>query len=102
MSPLIRPLVLLALALSIAGAARAETWPARPIRFLVGTSAGSTTDILCRLLADRVSRALGQQVVVDNRVSAGGIIATQAAANAAPDGYTFLFATQTAVVTNIY
>jgi tripartite-type tricarboxylate transporter receptor subunit TctC len=92
----------LALALSLAGTAHAANWPERPIRFVLGTGAGNTTDILCRLLADRVSRSLGQQVVVENRVSAGAIIAAQTVATAAPDGYTYLFASQTSVVTNIY
>lgn len=96
-------LLLMALALSTAGAVRADTpWPARPIRFVLGAGAGSTTDILCRLLADRLARALGQQTIVDNRASAGAIVAAQTAASAAPDGYTYLFATQTSVVTNIY
>jgi tripartite-type tricarboxylate transporter receptor subunit TctC len=94
--------VALALALSLAGTAHAAGWPERPIRFVLGTGAGNTTDILCRLLADRVSRGLGQQVVVENRVSAGAIIAAQTVASAAPDGYTYLFASQTSVVTNIY
>ena len=91
----------LAFALSLATAAQAA-WPERPIRFVLGTGAGNTTDILCRLLADRVSHTLGQQVVVENRVSAGAIIAAQTVATAAPDGYTWLFASQTSVVTNIY
>src|SRR5258708_11146594 len=95
-------LIGLAVALSCAGAGRAETWPVRPIRFVLGAGAGSTTDILCRLLSDRVSRALGQQALVDNRASAGAIIAAQTVASAPPDGYTYLFATQTSVVTNIY
>lgn len=95
----------LALAVTWAGAAHAAhaaDWPERPIRFVLGTGAGNTTDILCRLLADRLSRRLGRQVVVENRVSAGAIIAAQAVATAAPDGYTYLFASQTSVVTNIY
>lgn len=95
-------LIAIAVALSTVGEGRAETWPARPIRFVLGAGAGSTTDILCRLLSDRLSRALGQQALVDNRASAGAIIAAQTAASAAPDGYTYLFATQTSVVTNIY
>ena len=94
------PVLLIALAPS--GTPQAQTWPVRPIRFVLGAAPGSTTDILCRLLADRVSRSLGQQIVVDNRPSAGAIIAAQAAASAVPDGYTYLFATETSVVTNIY
>lgn len=94
-------LSVVAFVLSLAGTAHAG-WPERPIRFVLGTGAGNTTDILCRLLADRVSRDLGQQVVVENRVSAGAIIAAQTVATAAPDGYTYLFASQTSVVTNIY
>jgi tripartite-type tricarboxylate transporter receptor subunit TctC len=95
-------LSVVAFVLSLAGVSHAATWPERPIRFVLGTGAGNTTDILCRLLADHLSRDLGRQVVVENRVSAGAIIAAQTVATAAPDGYTYLFASQTSVVTNIY
>ncbi|MGZ5882316.1 MAG: Bug family tripartite tricarboxylate transporter substrate binding protein, partial [Xanthobacteraceae bacterium] len=75
--------------LTAAEQAAAQSWPARPIKFIVSQAAGGTPDIICRLIADRLSRALGQQVVVDNKPGGGNIIGAQAAARSAPDGYTF-------------
>ncbi len=72
------------------GSTIAQDYPARPIRILVGFSAGSTTDILARTVAQKMSEGWGQQVLVDNRPSAGAIVASSAVAAAAPDGYTLL------------
>jgi tripartite-type tricarboxylate transporter receptor subunit TctC len=80
--------------------ASAQTWPTKPVRIIVSLAAGGTPDIICRLLADRLSMALGQQVVVENRPGGGNIVGAQLAAHAAPDGYTFYFATAAALVTN--
>jgi tripartite-type tricarboxylate transporter receptor subunit TctC len=80
----------------------AQSWPTRPIKFIVSQAAGGTPDIICRLLTDKLARALGQQVVVENRPGGGNVIGAQAAARAAPDGYTFFFATAAALVTNPY
>src|SRR6185503_615738 len=66
-------------------------YPDRPIRLIVGFPPGGAADILGRIAAQRLSEALGQQVVVDNRGGAGGLIATETAARANPDGYTLLF-----------
>jgi tripartite-type tricarboxylate transporter receptor subunit TctC len=82
--------------------AAAQSWPARPIKFIVSQAAGGTPDLTCRLIADKLSRALGQQVVVENRPGGGNIVGAQAAARSAPDGYTFFFATAAALVTNPY
>jgi len=74
-------------------AAIAQTWPAKPIRIVVPFPAGGSTDIVGRLLADKLSQSLGQAVVVDNRAGAGGTSGSDVAAKAAPDGYTFLLGT---------
>jgi tripartite-type tricarboxylate transporter receptor subunit TctC len=81
---------------------RADDWPTRPIRFIVTQGAGGTPDLICRAIGLRLTRALGQQIVVENRPGGGNTIGAQAAARAAPDGYTFLFATAAALVTNPY
>jgi tripartite-type tricarboxylate transporter receptor subunit TctC len=70
--------------------AAAQTWPAKPIRFLMTAPAASSIDVIGRVLADRIKDPLGVSVVVENRVGAGGTIATDAAAKAAPDGYTMV------------
>ena len=66
-----------------------DAWPARPITFVVPYGAGGYTDLVARLTARYVENALGKPVIVDNRAGAGGIVGTQAVANAAGDGYTF-------------
>ncbi|MBX9905588.1 MAG: tripartite tricarboxylate transporter substrate binding protein [Burkholderiales bacterium] len=69
----------------------ASTYPDRPVRLIVGFPPGGAADILGRIAAQQLSDRLGQQVVVDNRGGAGGLIATEIAVNANPDGYTLLF-----------
>ena len=66
-----------------------DSWPARPITFVVPYGAGGYTDLVGRLTARYVEKALGKPVIVDNRAGAGGIVGTQAIANAAVDGYMF-------------
>jgi tripartite-type tricarboxylate transporter receptor subunit TctC len=66
-----------------------DAWPSRSITFIVPYAAGGYTDLVGRMAARYVESALGKIVIVDNRAGAGGIVGTQAVANAAPDGYTF-------------
>jgi len=77
--------------LSAARLARAETYPARPVRIIVALPAGSGTDVLARIMAQWLSARLGQSFVVDNRPGAGANIGTEVVAKAAPDGYSLLF-----------
>jgi tripartite-type tricarboxylate transporter receptor subunit TctC len=70
--------------------ARAQTYPARPVRFVVGLGAGGGSDLMARLIGQWLSERLGQQFIIENRPCAGSNIATQAVVNAAPDGYTLL------------
>ena len=93
---------LLLAAAAAAATAQAQPWPARPVRVFVSQAAGGTPDILCRLVAGRISRGLGQQIVVDNRPGSGNIIGAQAAARATPDGYNFFCATAAPLVSNQY
>jgi tripartite-type tricarboxylate transporter receptor subunit TctC len=83
----------LALLLGIASApspvAAQDAWPNRSMTFVVPYAPGGYTDLVARLTARYVEKALGKPVVIDNRAGAGGIVGTQAVANAAPDGYTF-------------
>ena len=72
-------------------AADASPYPVRPIRIIVGNPAGSGTDMIARFVGAKLTERLGQQIVVDNRPGANGIIATEFASRAAPDGHTLLF-----------
>jgi tripartite-type tricarboxylate transporter receptor subunit TctC len=93
--------VLVAGAAALSGAlpARAQAWPARPIRLVVPFPPGSSPDIIARLVAEPLAQALGQPIVVDNKPGAGGNLGTGLVAKAEPDGYTFLFTIQGPLVT---
>src|SRR5713101_1070980 len=80
--------------------AHAQSWPARPIKMIVSFPAGSAPDIVCRFVTDRLSQAVGQHIIVDNRPGSGNVIAGQAAARSAPDGYNFFCATAATLVSN--
>jgi len=78
------------LLLAALATAQAETYPSRPIKLLVGASAGGTTDTMARAIAQPLSASLGQPVLVENRPGAGGNLAAENVAKASPDGYTLL------------
>ena len=78
------------MALSIAAPAAAQTFPAKPITFVVPFAAGSATDQLARAIGQSITNETKQAVVVDNKAGASGMIAAAAVAKAAPDGYTIL------------
>ncbi|HWM49283.1 MAG TPA: tripartite tricarboxylate transporter substrate binding protein [Xanthobacteraceae bacterium] len=86
--------MLVAVISALAGSsAAAQQYPTRPVTLIVPFPAGSTTDLVGRILADRLGEALGQRVVIDNRGGAGGMVGSEAAARSAPDGYTLLMGT---------
>src|SRR3979490_3340358 len=73
--------------------ARAQTYPSRPVRIMVGAAAGGGIDITARLVGQWLSERLGQQFIIENRPGAGTNIATEAVVRSAPDGYTLLLVT---------
>jgi tripartite-type tricarboxylate transporter receptor subunit TctC len=77
------------------GAMRAQPYPNKPIRLIVASAPGGAPDILARTVAQKLTDALGQQMVIDNRAGASGVIGAEMAARAAPDGYTLFLATTT-------
>jgi tripartite-type tricarboxylate transporter receptor subunit TctC len=76
----------------------AQAWPVKPIRLIIPAAAGGSTDVTGRSMATKLSEILGQPIVVDNRAGAGGIIGLEAAAKAAPDGYTLLHSGDAGIV----
>jgi tripartite-type tricarboxylate transporter receptor subunit TctC len=83
--------------------AGAQSYPARPVRIIVGVAAGGANSTVARLVAQSLSERLGREFIVENRPGAGGNVGAQAAANAAPDGYTLLFtATANAISATVY
>jgi tripartite-type tricarboxylate transporter receptor subunit TctC len=85
----------------LAAEASAQSWPSRPVKLIVPTGPGAATDVMARLIADGVSRTLGQPVVVENMPGASGILGHQAAARAPADGYTLLFTNTSGMAINL-
>src|SRR5476649_2222899 len=84
--------------LLVASMACAQSYPAKPVRMLVAFPAGGSADIVARVLAQKLSESIGQQIFVDNRPGAGGNLAFEALAKADPDGYTILNSTPGIVI----
>lgn len=91
--------MLLPMAVLPSGYALAQTYPAKPIRIIVSVAAGGGVDTTARIVGQQLTQAWGQQVVIENRPGAGGTIAAEAVARAAPDGYTLLMASSGAAIT---
>jgi len=87
-------------ALLLAASAQAQDWPQRPVRVVVPFGAGSSPDILARIVNDRLAQRLGQPVIVENKPGAGGNAGTDLVAKAAPDGQTFLLSVNAPLVYN--
>ena len=82
--------------------AQAQAWPSKPIKWILSQPAGSGPDVISRYVAEHLSKALGQPIVIENRPGGQNVIGAQAAAKSAPDGYTFYYGTTAAIVTNTY
>jgi tripartite-type tricarboxylate transporter receptor subunit TctC len=96
----IKKTALVVIGLTMAGLAMAQKYPAKPITVIVPQAAGGANDTIARVVAQKLSEQLGQSVVIENRVGAGGNVGTAAAAKARPDGYTVMITADSAQVIN--
>src|SRR5215467_2006738 len=94
--------MLIGLLASVLNTAQAQSWPTKPVKFVVPYGPGIGIDIMARMIADRLSRRLGQPVIVDNQPGANSTIGTQNVARAEPDGYTLLFTGNSPLTANVY
>lgn len=95
------PAILAGLTLSLAAAAPsaiAQTYPSRVVRIVVPNGPGGPTDIVARVMAQKLTETLGQSVIVENRLGAGGTVGTESVARSNPDGYTLMFSASGAMV----
>ena len=90
MRAFVRMLTLVAMSILVVGTVSAQSWPTKPIKYIVPFAPGGSTDILGRIVAEKLSVALGQPVVVENKPGAGGGLGADFTAKAAPDGYTIM------------
>jgi len=97
-----KPLITAALLAALAPAqwAVAQSYPTKPIRWIVTYPPGGPTDVVARAIGAKLTEAWGQQIIIDNRAGAGGMIGTELGARAAPDGYTLLFGTSAGMTIN--
>src|SRR5712691_9557908 len=92
--------IVFALGAALSAAALAQSWPQKPVRFIVPFPPGGATDISARLLGEKLTQLWGQTVVIENRGGAGGGVGAAEAARAAPDGYTLFFPSGSVVTAN--
>jgi tripartite-type tricarboxylate transporter receptor subunit TctC len=85
-----RLLAITAATIFCASAWAAEQFPTKPIRFVLPQAPGGIADVICRMVAQKMSESLGQQVLIDNRPSAGAVVAAEMVAKSEPDGYTLM------------
>ena len=98
MNPLVRSVAALLLALGLASPLQAQTnWPEKPVKLVVGFTAGSATDVTARIFAQKFSEAWGQPVIVENIAGNSGAIGVDRVAKAAPDGYTLMWSGNAAI-----
>ena len=95
-------MIVSAVLFATASAAFSQSWPARPIKFILSQPPGTGPDIISRLMSDRLAKIWGQAVVIENRAGGNNVIGAQAAARMPADGYNFFFATTAATVINLY
>jgi tripartite-type tricarboxylate transporter receptor subunit TctC len=100
MFSLLMKLLLATAALGMGSAAWSQAYPSKPVKFLLGSAAGSTPDLMGRLIAQKMTESLGVPVIIDNRAGASGTVASDAVAKSAADGYTLLFADSSAWAIN--
>src|SRR5688500_15376327 len=97
---MIKKMLFATLVLSVAFPAAAQTWPAKPVRMLITFPPGGPSEIVTRMVSERLQGALKQAFVVENRTGAGGNIGSDAVATSPPDGYVFVITTETLFTVN--